>query len=105
MITTELDRPLDRSDATNDLVPGMLGLLALLDALAADLSRCAEPREAAPETRADVLVDALLGLMSVRRTLRRWLVPVVAQRPRYRASAPQLATGEAPPTDRRGLLR
>jgi hypothetical protein len=74
MITTDLDRPLDRFDAADDFVPGLLGLLTLLDTLAEGADRTASLPQAAAADDA-LLVDALLGLLSLRRNLRRWLIP------------------------------
>lgn len=82
MIQSETERQLNFFDASNDLVPCVLGMMNLLDELAA--YAVLEEIDTDPADRSevgeDLLVYALLGLLSVRQTLFRWLEPELRSR-------------------------
>jgi hypothetical protein len=68
---TELGAPRADFVGSHELIPVILGATAFLN----DVALCAEePSDAQPPDPATValLVDALLGLLALRRTLRRW---------------------------------
>lgn len=83
----------DSLNYTNDLVPLLLGLLKTLD----DVAVCVEqPAAASPRSGGDAaLVDALLGLLSLRRTLRAWVGAAVSDG----ATEPDVAKAEDPAAD------
>jgi len=80
-------------DGTNDLVPLVLGLLKALDDLA---SRVEQPAAAVAPAGGDAaLVDALLGLLALRRTVRAWVGAAAAQG----RAEPRAAKAEDPVAD------
>ena len=69
---TELGAPRPDFEGSHELIPALLGATAFLD----DLARCVdEPsRDATQPVGGDgLLVDALLGLLALRRSLRLWI--------------------------------
>jgi hypothetical protein len=72
MSAPELGRRADATAARNDLVPLALGLLQLLDRVAAATAAAGPVREVS-SARDEQVLAALLGVLSVRRTVRRWL--------------------------------
>lgn len=62
----------DCADETNDLVPLLLGAMKLLDDFAAAAEQGLRTHRADPEPEDDPLLAAALGLLSLRRTIRRW---------------------------------
>jgi hypothetical protein len=73
-MASELGRQRDATAAGNELVPLALGLLQFLDRVAAAVSASPLGPAAPPSPRDEQVLAALLGLLSLRRTLRRWLV-------------------------------
>ena len=71
----ELGRQRDASATGNELVPLVLGLMRLLDRAAAAVAATppAGPARPLASDRDDQALAALLGILSIRRTLRRWL--------------------------------
>ena len=78
MIGADLTRHQDLTDEANDLIPLFLGLLNLLDQFAARVVEeggavAEKPEPTHGDTSiADALTAAALGLLSLRRTARRW---------------------------------
>jgi hypothetical protein len=75
----EVDRTpqLDRTDEANEVVPLILGALKLLDDFAGAAG--AGSKDAAQDDEA--VLAAALGLISVRRTLRRWIEQAACEHP------------------------
>jgi hypothetical protein len=96
---TDIGLQRDDLDSFNHLVPALLGLLKLLDDLTACLDEPA-PATSAPLTDKDEpLASALLGLVSLHRTLRRWTDTAAD------ATARVESRDDAGQTAERGLLR
>jgi hypothetical protein len=73
MIGTDLTRHQDLTDEANDMIPLFLGLLNLLDRFAACVAEGgAGSTNADTSVANDALTAAALGLLSLRRTVRRW---------------------------------
>ena len=75
MIAPELGRQRDATATGNELVPLVLGLMRLLDRVAAAVASTPPAGPARPRAceRDDQVLAALLGILSIHRTLRRWL--------------------------------
>lgn len=75
MIAPELGRQRDATATGNELVPLVLGLMRLLDRVAAAAAPTtpAGPARQPGSDRDDQVLAALLGVLSIRRTTRRWL--------------------------------
>jgi len=66
-------RQQDRTDQDNDLVFFFLGAVNLLDDLATAVTEKARfPEDGALDGDIDSILAAMLGLLSLRRTLKRW---------------------------------
>jgi hypothetical protein len=63
---------LDRADQSNDLVPLLLGAISFLDDFAAAAEQGSRARRTQEEREDGAVLAAALGLLSLRRTLRRW---------------------------------
>ena len=95
-MAAELEQPTSLVDETNDLIPLVLGLCRVLDDLDVDTF---QPCHGITDVRDEkLLIPALLGLLSVRRTLHRWIDPILRS---AADSYEQVADVEA----MRGLLR
>ena len=74
MSAPEFGRQVDATAAGNDLVPMALGFMRLLDRVgAAALTATPGPVSEASSARDEQVLAALLGVLSMRRTVRRWL--------------------------------
>jgi hypothetical protein len=62
----------DRTEEANDLVPLFLGALKLLDDFAEAASASAAVDDGRGKHGDDAMLAAALGLLSLRRTLKRW---------------------------------
>jgi|ERR1041385_1617936 hypothetical protein len=69
-----LSRRRDLADETNDLVPLLLGLVDLLNRFAASVEEVSmtSPANGKADISDDALLAAALGILSLRRTVRRW---------------------------------
>jgi hypothetical protein len=77
-MNTDLGAPRSDFAASHALIPVILGATAFLD----DLARCVDERSAAepPGPAPDaLLLDALLGLLALRRALRLWTAAAAAE--------------------------
>ena len=63
-------------DQSNDLVPVTLGLMHFLDELAYSMDQH-EPVPGAIAGDDELVLAALLGMLSIRQTLHRWVDPIV----------------------------
>jgi hypothetical protein len=73
MAAGDLSRYQNLTDDSNDVVPLFLGALKLLDDVAASMSEAGDPAatgESHPTD--DAVMEVALGLLSLRRTIRRW---------------------------------
>jgi hypothetical protein len=97
MSAPEAGRRGDATAAGNDLVPLALGLMRLLDrvAAAAAATAAAAPVSEPSSARNEQVLAALLGVLSVRRTVRRWLdaAALEPERSEHGAPAPRPARG------------
>jgi hypothetical protein len=94
-MASELGRQRDATAAGNELVPLALGLLQFLDRVAAAVSASPPAPAAPPSPRDEQILNALLGLLSLRRALRRWLVTaaLVSEPSDRRPAAPRSPEG------------
>jgi hypothetical protein len=97
---TDIGYQVNRSDESNNLATVVLGLTTLLDELADSVEEPAN-RDAKSVTENDeLIVSAFLGMLSVRRTLNRWLDSIDCETVDLRESPVPSKSA-----DGRGLLR
>lgn len=88
MAGSDITRQYDLSDQSNDLVPLMLGALSWADRFIAAAEAGTNGKFDAQGAAPEPMLAAALGLISLRRTLRRWALHAAGDHASLPAMAP-----------------